>query len=87
MTFILVKTEQAAYKCINKSVYSPYNQNSLVSYLQNSLYVYIRIYIDHGSCSQLAAMLHRHISTEAWCGQSNCLTARFAFGVNACILK
>lgn len=27
-----------------------------------------RIYIDQGSCAQLAAILHHHIK-EAWCGQ------------------
>lgn len=37
----------------------------------------MKVYTDPGSCFQSAAILHHHVSKEACCGRSSCLTACF----------
>lgn len=62
---------------VSNSVFSQCKKVVLFSYTWNG---YIpRIYIEQGSCSQIAAILHLNISKEACCGQFICLTVCLVF--------
>lgn len=65
MVSIWVKTWHTAKKYINKSVYLQHNKSNLVSLILERLLFVRSIYVGLGSCSQLAAILHCHISKEA----------------------
>lgn len=59
----------------------------LFSYPKNGSNLYIRIYKEQGSHSQLAAILYSHISKEAGVDDQARLGSHFVLMVNACVFK
>lgn len=72
-----------------KLYHKVYNSSTFLkrwfSYLHNGSYLYIRIHkymylAKSGSSSQLATILHGHVSKETRCGQSSCPTVWYVGG-------